>query len=230
MHTPFGFGARAALRRAGPLFLAVLALASCASAGRPIPITPGEPVEFGTFAFTLPPGVHWDGGEVRDPTRGRMALFGHEFAPTHTLLAAALPDIVPPGMQAEYGAKMSGRSDAERLELALKGIEADAPLAEPGVIENFRRIPSDRPAQRQGAVCEGYGYETIDHRVPGHRGEPFRMVLHGYVCIDPMTRRPIQIVYSERYLETTEQLRPEFEQEKEAFFNSLRFGRRPATS
>jgi hypothetical protein len=157
-----------------------------------------------------------------------MAFFSHEFTPTHTLLAAALADVVSPLMQVEYGAKMAGRSDLERLDLALKSIEADGPMAEPGVVENFRRMPSDRPVQRQGAVCEEYGYETIDRRVPGQSGKPFRMVLAGYVCIDPMTRRPVQIVYSERYLETAERLRPAFEGEKDAFFDSLRFGLRAA--
>ena len=230
MSISLSLGRGAAPRGAGPALLAVLILASCAAAGRPIPITPGEPVELGTFAFTLPPNVDWEGGELGDPREGRMALFGREFTSTHTLLAAALPDLVPPRLQAEYGAKMAGRSDPERLELALKGIEADAPTAEPGVVENFRCFASDRPAQRQGASCDEYGYETIDRRVPGYPGEPVRMVLRGYVCIDPMTRRPIQIAYSERYLETAEQLRPAFEQEKGSFFNSLRFGPRAADS
>jgi hypothetical protein len=224
----FACGRRAAPPGAGAVLLAVLVLASCASAGRPLPVTPGEPVELGTFNVTLPRGVDWEGGERIDPRAGRVALFGHELTPTHTLLAAALADVVSPPMQVEYGAKMAGRSDVERLELALKSIEADAPMAEPGVVENFRRIPSDRPAQRQGAACEEYGYETIDRRVPRQPGKPFRMVLGGYVCIDPMTHRPIQIVYSERYLETAEQLRPAFEREKDAFFDSLRFGPRAA--
>jgi hypothetical protein len=148
----------------------------------------------GTFAVTPPPGVDWKGSELGDAREGRVALFAREFTPTHTLFAASVPDVVRPAMQAEYGAKMAGRSDVERLELALRGIEADAPMVEPGVVENFRRMPSERPAERQGATCEEYAYETVDRRVPGHPGEPFRMVLRGYVCIDPMTRRPIQIL------------------------------------
>jgi hypothetical protein len=207
--------------------LAALTLTSCASAGGPFPVPSDGSVELGTFTVTLPPSVDWNGSEIGDPRTGRMALFGHEFTATHTLLAAALPDVVPPVMQ-EYGAKMAARSDAERLDLALRGIEADAPMAEPGVVENFRRIASDRPAQRQGAVCEEYAYETIDRRVPVQSGKPLRMVLAGYVCIDPMTHRPVQIVYSERYLETAEELRPAFEREKNAFFDSLRFGPRVA--
>jgi hypothetical protein len=212
----------------GPILLTVLVLASCASAGRPLPTTAGEPVEFGTFAVTLPQGVDWTATDISDPAQGRVGLFAAEFAPTHTLLAAVLPDIVPPPTQAEYGAKMAARSDAERLDLSLKNIEADAPTAEPGIVENFRRIPADRPPQQQGATCEEYAYETLDRRVPSHPGQPFRMVLHGYACINPMTRRPVQLVYSERYLETVEQLRPGFEQEKDSFFDSLRFGRQRA--
>lgn len=60
-----------------------------------------------------------------------------------------------------------------------------------------------------------------DRRVAGHSGEPFRMVLRGLVCLDPEINRPIQITYSERYLESAEPLRPEFQCEVDAYFDSL---------
>ncbi|MDF2765692.1 MAG: hypothetical protein K0S81_2686, partial [Rhodospirillales bacterium] len=106
MQIPFVFLRRAAPRRAAPAVVAALVLLGCASAGRPLPITPGEPLGLGTFAVTPPPGVDWKGSELGDAREGRVALFAREFTPTHTLFAASVPDVVRPAMQAEYGAKM----------------------------------------------------------------------------------------------------------------------------
>jgi hypothetical protein len=129
---------------------------------------------------------------------------------------------VAPARKALYEAKAAGKSDPERLEFMLDLVEQDAPLAELGTVEGFWRGPADRPVVRQGVACQEYGYETLDRRVPGHTGEPFRMVLRGLVCLDPETGRPIQVTYSERYPETVERLRPEFESEVNAYFDGLK--------
>lgn len=205
----------------------LLTLAGCASPGRPISYAPGQPVPIRSFTVELPRSPDWEGRDLGSVEEGVFLVFGRELGSTRTVLAAAT-DLVAPARKALYEAKAAGKSDPERLDFMLDLVEENAPAAEPGVVENFWRGPSDRPAARQRAACQEYGYETLDRRVPGHPGEPFRMVLRGYVCLDPQTGRPIQVTYSERYLESTERLRPEFESEVNAYFDSLSLGALPS--
>lgn len=204
------------------------ALMGCAVPGRPIASVPGEPVPLRGFTVTLPPSPDWKGRDLSSVEGGIYLAFGRELGPTRTVLAAA-SDIVAPARASLYENQVVDKSDPERLAFTLDAVEHNAPAAEPGAVEGFWRGPADRPVVRQKVACQEYGYETVDLRVPGHSGEPFRMVLRGLVCLDPDTGRPVQITYSERYMESGERLRPEFESELNTYFDSLTVNRMPAS-
>jgi hypothetical protein len=212
----------------------VLTLAGCAGPGRPIAYVPGQPVPIRSFTVELPRSPDWVGRDLGSAEEGIFLTYRREIGETRTVVAAAT-DLLAPARTALYEARVAGKSDPERLEFMLDQVEENARIAEPGAVEGFWRGPADRPAVRQGAACREYGYETLDRRVPRHPGEPFRMVLRGLACLEPATGRPIQVVYSERYLESTQEFRPEFESEVEAYFDSLSLGgvaslgRRPAS-
>jgi hypothetical protein len=208
--------------------LILLVVTGCANQTWPISYTPGQPVPIGSFTVVLPGAAGWEGRDLGSKEEGIYLVFGRELSPTRTLVAAAT-DLIAPARQDLYEARTAGKSDPERLEFVLDFVEQNAPKVEPGAVEGFWRGPSDRPVVRQGVACREYGYETLDHRVPGHPGEPFRMVLRGDVCLDPGTGRPIQLVYSERYLESIESLRPEFKSEVDAYFDSLSLGGMPSS-
>jgi len=205
----------------------LFAIAGCASPGRPVSYAPGQPVPIRSFTVELPQSPDWEGRDLGSVEEGIFLAFGRELGSTRTVLAAAT-DLVAPARKALYEAKAAGKSDPERLEFMLDLVEQNAPAAEPGAVEGFWRGPADRPAVREGVACQEYGYETLDRRVPGNSGEPFRMVLRGLVCIDPAIDRPIQITYSERFLESDESLRPEFESELDAYFDSLKLRNGPS--
>ena len=212
---------------AAPATIILLTLAGCASLGRPVSYVPGQPVPIRSFTVELPRAHNWEGRELGSADEGIFLVFGHRLGSTRTVLAAAT-DLVAPARKALYEAKAVGKSDPERLDFMLDLVEQNSHTAEPGVVESFWRGPSDRPAL-QTVACQEYGYETLDRRVPHHPGEPFRMVLRGLVCLDPGIGRPIQLTYSERYLESTERLRPEFEGEVNAYFDSLSLSGMPSS-
>lgn len=207
--------------------IVLFVVAGCTLPGRPINYVAGQPVPIRSFTVTLPQSSDWEGRDLGSVEDGIFLAFGRELGPTRTVLATA-SDLVAPARAGLYETQVANKSDPERLAFILDAVEHNAPAAEPGAVEGFWRGPADRPAVRQGLACREYGYETLDRRVPGHSGEPFRMVLRGLVCLDPGIGRPIQVTYSERFRESDESLRPEFERELNAYFDSLKLDKVPA--
>lgn len=175
--------------------------------GRPIFYEPGQRIPIRSFTLELPRSANWEGRDLGSVEEGIFLAFGRELGSTHTVLAAAT-DIVAPARRGLYQKQVASMSDPEHVAFALDAVEHNAPEAEPGAVEAFWRGPADRPVVRQGVTCQEYGYETLDRRVPGHSGEPFQMILRGLVCLDPEIGQPIQVTYSERFLESNESLRP----------------------
>jgi hypothetical protein len=207
--------------------IVLFTLAACTSFDRPISYAPGQPIPLRSFTVELPASRDWQGRDLGSVEEEIYLVFGRELDSTRTVVAAAT-DLVAEERKALYEAKAAGKPDPERLEFILDLVQQNAQRAEPGTVERFWRGSADRPVVKQGVACQEYGYETLDRRVPSRPGEPFRMVLRGLACLDPETGRPIQVTYSERYIESIEGLRPEFESEVNAYFNSLSVDRTPS--
>ncbi len=59
--------------------------------------------------------------------------------------------------------------------------------------------------------------------MPGQGGRPFVYHASYYTCIDPNTRAPVELGWSERLPDAPDRPQPRFAAERDAFFDSLRF-------
>ena len=154
-------------------------------------------------------------------------LVGAELGPDHTLVAGVLSELFPSDQASAITQHFAGLDDGARLTLVAEQIEVEermAPSREGAVLRSREQLGQARPAQAaQGAVCEEHALVAEDRQVPGHVGEPFVYHQRTYDCIHPRTHLPVQLHYSERYLEASAALRPTFAAEADAFFDSLQF-------
>lgn len=214
---PGGPPARLPHSSPGPAAVGLLLLvAGCASPGTPIPA--GEvQLLAGGATVELPGSCAWR----RLPAQGGGMLnpFGCSFDGTRTGSAVATTQPVSRGAEAVYDARVAGVSDTDRVQRILDEIRVAAGQTR-GRLEDFRQsVPAS--AARGGLACRDYGYETTDLVVPGHAGEAFRTDVRGRVCLDPATRRPAILSYSERY-RLAEGARPGFGADAAAYLDSFR--------
>ncbi len=118
------------------------------------------------------------------------------------------------------------KTDEEYLEWWAGAFERELPRG-PGragaVLRGVERVGGTRtPAPAPGAHCVEYIWISEDRQVPGHRGEPFVMHAHEYVCIHPVARVLVRTHFSERFPTERSQLRDAFAQDVAFFFENLR--------
>lgn len=176
-----------------------------------------------SLAVTVPP-------EVRDSARylgNGVYYFGSGEGSTHTVVGSVTGEVVDQSRLADFRAAAAGQTDAEILGGYL---EEMMPMerANPGRPTNrlvtYEMRGDGQPVHlAQGLACNERGLVAEDRDVPGEGGTLFLYHAVYYTCIDPRTKIPVELLWSERYRAANDQLSDGFERDAEHFFSSLRF-------
>lgn len=176
-----------------------------------------------SLAVTVPP-------DVRDSVRylgNGVYYFGSGEGAKHTVVGSVTREVVDHRRSADFRAATAGQTDAAILDgylLEMMPMER----ASPGRPTN-RRVSYEMRGDGQpvhlalGLDCNERGLVAEDRDVPGEGGALFFYHAVYYTCIDPRTRFPVELLWSERYRAGTDQLSDSFERDAEQFFSSLRF-------
>ncbi len=155
------------------------------------------------------------GRQMPSPTPSWL-IFAAEVEDDHTVSASVLiGERVPPG-----------KTDDEMLEWWTGEFEKllpKGPGREGAVLRSMERIDGAHASAPKGTRCVEYVWVSEDRLVPGHRGEPFIMHVHEYVCIHPTARVVVRSQFSERFSTERHELRPTFDEDAAFFFDSIRF-------
>lgn len=133
--------------------------------------------------------------------------FGNEVEDDHTVAASVLIGEKTP----------ASRTDQEQLEWwwgeQLKELPK-APGRKGAVLRSIERIGGTRSQEpAEGAHCIEYVWISEDRLVPGHKGEPFVLHAHEYVCIHSGTHVLIRSSFSERFSAKRSEVRPTLDED-----------------
>lgn len=211
----------------GPASLALALLLAACAAGRSVELPDAGTLRLTTpqtsLAVTVPAAVQ---GRTRYIGNG-VHRFGDPDATPQTTFGSVSAEPANPGVLGGLKARLAGGSDADLLAAYLAGVAAAEPVAAERSGSRPRahaRTSGARPEHAvRGIACVERRVTTENRTVPG---QPRRLYLThtlAYTCIDPRSRTPVELTWSERYRAGTNRLPATFETDARAFFASLRF-------
>jgi hypothetical protein len=175
-----------------------------------------------SLAVDVPPAID---GRIRYAGNG-LYRFGDPDATPYAQAGSISAEITNPAILDAFKARLAGATDAQILDAYLTAI---GPLdkASPGRPTNRLRdyaTGDPRPEHTAlGIACAERRLRAEDRNV---QGQPRRLYLYNaliYTCIDPKSRLPVELTWSERHRAGTHRLSPTFETDAQTFFASLRF-------
>jgi hypothetical protein len=176
-----------------------------------------------SLAVTVPPAVR---DSVRYLGNG-VYYFGSGEGAEHTIVGSVTGEVVAPARLADFRAAAAGQTDAAILDgylLEMMPMERASPGRPTNRLVTYEMRGDGQPVHlAQGLACNERGLVAEDRDVPGEGGALFHYHAVYYTCIDPRTRFPVELLWSERYRAAADQLSDSFESDATRFFSSLRF-------
>jgi hypothetical protein len=214
-------------RRSGSRVAAIFLLLAACMPGERVAVPADGELRLTTpqtsLAVTVPPEVR---GSVRYLGSG-VYYFGSGEGAAHTIVGSVSGEIVNHSHLADFRTATAGQTDAEILDGYLEEMlpmERASPGRPTNRLVSYEMRGDGQPAHLAlGLTCNERGLVAEDRDVPGEGGAVFFYHAVYYTCIDPRTRFPVELLWSERYRAATDQLSDRFESDAARFFSSLRF-------
>ncbi len=211
----------------GPASLALALLLAACAAGRSVELPDAGTLRLTTpqtsLAVTVPAAVQ---GRTRYIGNG-VHRFGDPDATPQTTFGSVSAEPANPGVLGSFKARFAGCSDTDLLAAYLAAVAPaeQAAASSPGNRPRaYGPTSGARPEHAAlGIACAERRVTTENRTVPG---QPRRLYLThtlAYTCIDPRSRTPVELTWSERYRAGTNRLSATFETHARSFFASLRF-------
>ncbi len=180
-----------------------------------------------SFTVHIPPDmIDVTGGNHR-LVPGQQLIFRREAEEWHTYVASVAAQTIAPEDWREIQAALAAESEAvviARLADRLESGERASPGRSGNVLLHYRRPGGARlPHAALGLTCAERAFIAEDRQVPGQGDRLFHLYFRGYTCLDPLTRWPIDLTWSERFPADRYRLPPTLAADATAFFESLRF-------
>jgi hypothetical protein len=195
--------------------------------GRPVSVADDGVLEVATpqtrFSAVVPAALRDEGVLLPDGSY----VFVRSASPLHTVSVLVNGTVVDPGRWPDFRSQMAGSTEAVVLAdylTAVEPLERASPGRPTNTLLSFERVGGARPPQAaRNLACSERALVALDHEVPGQAGRPFVYHARYYTCVDPHTRAPVELAWSERLPEDPDGTAPGFMAEADAFFDSLRF-------
>lgn len=180
-----------------------------------------------SFTVEIPPDMIDVAGGDHHLVQGQRLVFRREVGDWHTYVASVAVQTIAPEDWREIQAALAAESEAAiiaRLADRLESGERASPGRSGNVLLHYRRPGGARlPHAALGLTCAERAFIAEDRQVPGQGDRLFHLYFRDYTCLDPLSRWPVDLTWSERFPADRHRLPATLAADATAFFESLRF-------